>query len=141
MRHYLGPDVRMSSLGFTSSEAYIGTAYSPTDISLFKATNDEVIEYLDISKAENASNLAFGVRTCLFCRTRVIVLMLVQHQVDVGRRYEVVVTTRDGLWRYRLGDVIEIAGFDPSDGTPILRYIERGGYVFLTKLHRGQGPR
>ena len=42
------------------------------------------------------------------------------------------VTTRDGLWKYRLGDIIEIAGFDPDDGAPIVRYVERRKYVFLT---------
>lgn len=61
----------------------------------------------------------------------------VQHQVKLGHRYEVVVTTRDGLWRYRLGDVIEIAGFDSTDGSPILRYIERRGYVFSSQRHHG----
>jgi hypothetical protein len=43
-----------------------------------------------------------------------------------------VVTARDGLWRYRLGDVIEIAGFDSIDGSPILRYIERRGCVSIS---------
>jgi hypothetical protein len=109
MRHYLGPDVHMSSLGFTASEAYVGTAFSKTDISLFKATNDDIIEYLDLSGPEAASNIAFA------------------HQVKAGHRYEIVVTTRDGLWRYRLGDVIEVAGFDSTDGSPILRYVERRG--------------
>lgn len=63
MRHYLGPDVHMSSLGFTASEAYVGTAFSKTDISLFKATNDDIIEYLDLSGPEAASNIAFAVCT------------------------------------------------------------------------------
>jgi len=39
------------------------------------------------------------------------------------------VTTRNGLWRYRLGDVIEIAGFHPADGTPTVRYVERCKYI------------
>lgn len=67
MQHYLGPDVHMWSLGFTASEAYIGTAFSPTDLSLFKATNDDIIEYLDFSKGETSSNLVFAVRIRIFC--------------------------------------------------------------------------
>ena len=63
MQHYLGPDVRMWSLGFTASEAYIGTAFSPTDLSLFKATSDDIIEYLDMTGSETASNLSFAVRS------------------------------------------------------------------------------
>ena len=63
MQHYLGPDVRMWSLGFTASEAYIGTAFSPTDLSLFKATSDDIIEYLDVTGPETASNLSPAVRS------------------------------------------------------------------------------
>ena len=48
------------------------------------------------------------------------------------------VTARDGLWRYRLGDVIEIVGFDSIDGSPILRYIERRGYAFLHHVYRAE---
>jgi hypothetical protein len=44
--------------------------------------------------------------------------------IEVGRKYEVVLTTRDGLWRYRLGDVVEAVGFDPRDGQPIIHYLE-----------------
>ena len=51
----------MWSLGFTASEAYIGTAFSPSDLSLFKATNDDIIEYLDLTGPETASNLSFAV--------------------------------------------------------------------------------
>lgn len=43
----------------------------------------------------------------------------------MGQKYEIVMTTQDGLWRYQLGDVVEIAGFDPVDGKPLIRYSER----------------
>ncbi|KAF8837395.1 hypothetical protein BDN67DRAFT_991779 [Paxillus ammoniavirescens] len=107
MRHYLGPDVLMQSLGFTASETYIGTVYNPANLNLFKVACDDIIEYLDVSKAESASSLVPA------------------YEIAAGNRYEIVVTTRDGMWRYRLGDIIEVAGFDPNDGTPILRYVER----------------
>ncbi|KAL4065230.1 GH3 auxin-responsive promoter [Scleroderma citrinum] len=107
MRHYLGPDVQMRSLGFTASEAYIGTVYDPSNLNLFKVASDDVIEYLDVLKEENTE----GVMSAW--------------QVESGQRYEIVLTTRDGLWKYRMGDVIEIAGFDPEDGAPIVRYVER----------------
>lgn len=34
-------------------------------------------------------------------------------------------TTRDGLWRYQLGDIVEVVGFDPMDGLPVIRYCGR----------------
>jgi len=29
----------------------------------------------------------------------------------VGKKYEVVATTNDGLWRYQLNDIVKVAGF------------------------------
>ena len=47
----------------------------------------------------------------------------------MGKRYEVVVTTKDGLSRYQLNDIVEVAGFTPEEGTPPVRYVERKGYA------------
>lgn len=107
MRHYVGPDVQLRSLGFTASEAYIGTVYDPENLNLYKVASDDIVEYLDVSKEEVAANL------------------VAPWQVQPGGKYEVVLTNRDGMWRYRLGDVIEIEGFDPDDGSPVVRYVER----------------
>ena len=40
-------------------------------------------------------------------------------ELEVGKQYEVVLTTEDGLWRYRLGDAIEVVGFHPNNGFPV----------------------
>ena len=45
------------------------------------------------------------------------------HQLEKGRSYEVVVTNGGGLWRYRLGDVVECAGH--LHETPSLRFVGR----------------
>ena len=42
---------------------------------------------------------------------------------------EVVVTTKDGLWRYQLNDTVEVAGFILEREIPLIRYVERKGYV------------
>jgi len=47
-----------------------------------------------------------------------------QWNVEVGKRYEIILTTRDGFWRFRLNDIVEVVGFDPCDGQPIIHYIE-----------------
>ena len=48
-------------------------------------------------------------------------------QLERGRRYEVVVTNGGGLWRYRLGDVVECTG--TMGRTPTLRFLGRAGRV------------
>lgn len=41
------------------------------------------------------------------------------HELEQGRSYEVLLTTSGGLWRYRLGDVVIVAGMERN--TPRLR--------------------
>ncbi|KAI5998363.1 GH3 auxin-responsive promoter [Pisolithus orientalis] len=83
---------------------YIG----PEDLNLYKLVgSDDVIEFLPVDDPEEYKYLTQS------------------WNVESGKKYEVVLTTRDGFWRYRLGDVVEIAGFDPRDGQPLIRYIER----------------
>ncbi|KAH7909123.1 GH3 auxin-responsive promoter [Hygrophoropsis aurantiaca] len=107
MRHCLGPEVLINSCYIGASEALVGVSHSFTDLNLFKVTAKEFIEYLDITKCASPENLVPA------------------WELETGRRYEVILTTRDGLWRYRLEDIIEVAGFDPGDGMPLLRYVER----------------
>jgi len=45
------------------------------------------------------------------------------HQLERGKRYEVVVTNGGGLWRYRLGDFVECTGH--LSATPSLRFVGR----------------
>ncbi|KAI5995277.1 GH3 auxin-responsive promoter-domain-containing protein [Pisolithus orientalis] len=102
LRFHLGSDVQLRSLGFHSSKTHVATVYDPSDLNLFKATSQDIIEYFDVTKEENASSI------------------VPPWLVEIGKHYEVVCTTHDGLWRYRLGDIVEIAGFDPTDGSPII---------------------
>jgi hypothetical protein len=46
---------------------------------------------------------------------------LLAHQLAVGRRYEVIVTTDGGLYRYRLHDEVEVTGH--LNEVPLLRYV------------------
>ncbi len=49
------------------------------------------------------------------------------HEVEAGRRYAVVVTTSGGLYRYRLGDLVEVAGH--LGALPVLRFVGRADRV------------
>ncbi|XP_038050828.1 GH3 domain-containing protein-like [Patiria miniata] len=50
---------------------------------------------------------------------------LLMDEVEVGGRYELVTTTRSGLYRYRNGDVIQIVGF--HENCPVMRFLYRTG--------------
>lgn len=49
------------------------------------------------------------------------------HQLERGRSYEVVVTNGGGLWRYRLGDLVECTGH--LGKCPTLQFLGRAGNV------------
>jgi hypothetical protein len=49
------------------------------------------------------------------------------HEVEVGRSYSVVVTTGGGLYRYRLGDRVEVVGRDGA--CPLVRFAGRDDLV------------
>jgi hypothetical protein len=49
------------------------------------------------------------------------------HELEIGQRYEVVVSNGAGLWRYRLGDIVEVTGY--VHATPSLRFVGRAGVV------------
>ncbi|MDO8511931.1 MAG: GH3 auxin-responsive promoter family protein [bacterium] len=45
------------------------------------------------------------------------------HQLNVGKRYSVIVTTGGGFYRYRLNDVVEVVGFKRS--CPLICFVGR----------------
>lgn len=64
------------------------------------------------------------------------------HELDEGGQYEVVITTGGGLYRYRLGDVVEVVGHYRR--CPLLRFLGRAGGVsdwFGEKLHESHVSR
>ncbi|TKY48837.1 indole-3-acetic acid-amido synthetase GH3.5 [Spatholobus suberectus] len=55
-------------------------------------------------------------------------------QVKVGQEYEIVLTTFTGLYRCRLGDVVEVAGF--HNGTPKLNFICRRKLILTVNIDK-----
>jgi hypothetical protein len=49
------------------------------------------------------------------------------HQLQAGEKYQVLLTTGGGLYRYRLGDIVEVAGF--LQQCPLLRFLGRSGGI------------
>ena len=45
------------------------------------------------------------------------------NEVEVGVKYELVMTTRSGLYRYRNGDVVQVVGF--HEKCPVIRMLYR----------------
>ncbi|KAG6373525.1 GH3 auxin-responsive promoter [Boletus reticuloceps] len=107
-RWFLGPDTEIRTPGYGSTECWIGSPYNPLELNQFKLSNNDIIELLDISQNDST-----------------VTALAQLWEAQLGRSYELVLTTQDDLWRYRLGDVVEICGFDPTDGIPVIQFVER----------------
>ncbi|KAH7889088.1 GH3 auxin-responsive promoter [Phlebopus sp. FC_14] len=112
LRHYFGPQVEIRSLGITSTESYYALPYHPLDGERFRICDTgDFVEFLPLGVDQPS-------------------LIKGQWEVTTGEAYEIILTTRDGLWRYRLGDIVTVIGFDPRDGQPIIRFTGRSSSDF-----------
>jgi len=60
------------------------------------------------------------------------------HELEVGKRYEIVLTNRCGLYRYRMADVLECTEA-PKSNTPLLKFSYRRNMVlFIGKTTEAQ---
>ncbi|KIJ13245.1 hypothetical protein PAXINDRAFT_100830 [Paxillus involutus ATCC 200175] len=104
VRFILGPTIAICNPGYGATECSIGACYDMNYLDTFVLHTKDVVELLDAAAEENYENI------------------LQPWDLEAGKQYQVVLTTRDGLWRYPLGDIIEIVGFDTNDGSPVFKY-------------------
>ncbi|KAG6381987.1 GH3 auxin-responsive promoter-domain-containing protein [Boletus reticuloceps] len=107
----LGPDVALRAVGYQASEGTIGFAHDASKLDEFVLKTDDIVEFLDVSRDETHEQL---------CQA---------WEVEVGKHYEPIFTTRDGLWRYQLGDIISIIGFDAKSGAPVFTHSGRRSFT------------
>lgn len=114
LNHYSG-GLPIVSTAYFSSECSIGINLrpmcDPSEVSYTVMPNMAYFEFLPTDAAATASQQ--------------------QHQqlvelarVEVGREYELVVTTYSGLCRYRVGDVLRVTAF--HNAAPQFRFVRRG---------------
>jgi hypothetical protein len=122
MGEYLGPGVPLRDLGFLASEGRFtipledGSAAGPL------ATHTSFFEFIP---EQAISGAAPEVRLA--------------HELEDGRRYYVLISGSNGLYRYDINDVVEVQGFHGR--TPRIRFVRKGrDMVSITgeKLHLNQ---
>lgn len=85
---------------------------------------DGLIEFLEVSSDEALQSVLSPVRTVqldIISRAS----SPLKCEFVIGRHYEHILTTRDGLWKYRIRDVVFIKGFAPEDGLPVISCVGR----------------
>ncbi|MEZ0372818.1 MAG: GH3 auxin-responsive promoter family protein, partial [Candidatus Sericytochromatia bacterium] len=51
--------------------------------------------------------------------------LLLAHQLEVGQRYRILYTTSSGIYRYDIGDILEVTGFHKRN--PIVHFVRKAG--------------
>ncbi|KAF8134275.1 GH3 auxin-responsive promoter-domain-containing protein [Boletus edulis] len=111
VRSILGPNVSIRSSGYGCSEGAFGVPHDVNTLDEFVLQSDDIVEFLDVSLDATHENLSQA------------------WEVEVGKHYEPILTTRDGLWRYRLGDVLHIIGFHPESKSPLFKVAGRRSLI------------
>jgi len=99
----LGADLPVREVGLTASEGYFAIPMSDGDEGGVAWLGGHVLEFLD----DQGPRWAW--------------------ELEVGRRYRLVVTTSAGLYRYDLNDIVEVTGFVGE--APLLRFVRKGRNV------------
>ena len=102
LRTFLG-DIKIHYFVYTSSEAPIGIAMEEEMDSYICIPHGCFLEFADVGEEERSIKWI--------------------EEVEVGKKYELIVTNYSGFYRYRLQDVIEVCGFYGQ--APIIRFAYR----------------
>ncbi|KAG8045716.1 hypothetical protein GUJ93_ZPchr0008g13747 [Zizania palustris] len=124
LRHYAG-GLPLVAAEYGSSEGWIGANVepgAPPECATFTVLPD--IAYFEFIPLKPISGAA--------CYAEAEPVGLTE--VAVGEHYEVVMTTFAGLYRYRLGDVVKVAGFYNS--TPKLKFVCRRNLMLSINIDK-----
>ena len=102
-----GPRVARRDLGLVASEGRLTVPVEDATAAGVLAVHTTFFEFFDEDAGEDARS---GIHLC--------------HELEEGRRYHVVVTGANGLYRYALNDVVEVRGFYRR--TPTVAFVRKG---------------
>ena len=97
---------------YGASEGLIGACYELESTDMQLLTDSCFYEFLPADTYEGGTDLK----------------TLTLDQLKVGEKYEILITTQAGLYRYHLKDVIEVKGF--RDKCPLISFAYRKGQLF-----------
>ncbi|KAI6697391.1 hypothetical protein NL676_017510 [Syzygium grande] len=134
LRHYAG-GLPLVSADYGSTESWIGVNVDPS-LPLERVTFAVVptfsyFEFIPLHRQKNRSRSKNSEAIDDdFVEDEPVPLS----QVKVGQEYEIVLTTFTGLYRYRLGDVVEVAGYHKR--TPKLSFICRRKLILTVNIDK-----
>ncbi|CAL4978641.1 unnamed protein product [Urochloa decumbens] len=131
LRHYAG-GLPLVAAEYGASEGWVGANVEPEtppeNATFTVLPNIGYFEFIPLKSGEGGGGAA-APDTC-FAEAEPVGLT----EVTVGEHYEVVMTTFAGLYRYRLGDVVKVAGF--YNATPKLKFVCRRNLMLTINIDK-----
>ncbi|ONK75929.1 uncharacterized protein A4U43_C03F22060 [Asparagus officinalis] len=132
LRHYAG-DLALVCADYGSTESWIGVNLGPLDpperVNFTVVPTFSYFEFIPLSLIVNRGS-EYSLANDDYEEGEPLPLS----KVKIGEQYEVVLTTFTGLYRYRLGDVVEVAGF--YKGAPQLNFICRRKLILTVNIDK-----
>lgn len=103
-------DATQRCLGLRSTEGMFSIPLSDNSPSGALAVSSHFMEFVEDGKDITATTQT-----------------LLAHELEAGKRYRLIITTSAGLYRYDLGDVVEVTGYRKN--TPEIAFLHKAGGV------------
>ncbi|XP_004243319.2 indole-3-acetic acid-amido synthetase GH3.10 [Solanum lycopersicum] len=136
LRHYAG-ELPLVSADYGSTESWIGVNLDPSNppekVTFAVVPTFSYFEFIPLYKHKsnyNYQNVNLNSTNDDYIEGNSVPLC----QVKSGQQYEIVITTFTGLYRYRLGDVVEVDGFYKK--TPKLNFICRRNLILAINIDK-----
>lgn len=101
-------DVPLRDLGYLASEGNFTLPFENDRSSGILAIQNNYYEFITEGEIENQNPT-----------------ILSAHELEIGKRYEILLTTAAGLYRYKINDIIEVTGFYKC--TPVIAFVRKAG--------------
>ena len=94
-------------LGYLASEARVTLPYQDNTAGGLLDLNANFYEFIPEAEAEHADPP-----------------ILLSHELELGQRYQILLTTPGGLYRYHINDIVEVTGYYQQ--SPIVAFLRKG---------------
>ncbi|KAK1437945.1 hypothetical protein QVD17_03745 [Tagetes erecta] len=133
LKHYAGDHLPLVSAEYGSTESWIGVnmdpSSAPESVTFTVVPTFSYFEFIPLHRQDSMIVGAAG-----GCDDYLEDDPVPLSKVKIGQQYEIVLTTFTGLYRYRLGDVVEVTGF--YEGTPKLNFLCRRKLILTINIDK-----
>lgn len=107
LKSLLPKRTKLIEMGYLSSEFLGSLNVDVLKNSCVPTLHENVFEFVPLGEWETAEPRTLAI-----------------DEVEVGEKYQVVVTTQSGLYRYAMNDIVEVTG--RFNRTPLIRFVQKG---------------